>query len=434
MNRSFAKFAIYAVVLVVALPLPLLARDINQTIQGFVAADYRDAYRLESSSQRVVLRASFAHSSEAKSAAGGAAYRDAFPGVESLRSDDGREVLTISDRSALVAYDVAEMSGVLAAVHDGRGVRFLPRNATEAGLAFSEPLVIDAAGRPSVGARWAIENEQGRTRIRLQIDDAMLRYPVRVSFAQGEASAVARVASAAMKSALKRTLIPRADATGFISGQIIDAGNSAPLTNAVVDLYDSTGEYFNSFGTDGTGHYTAEVETGTWYVVGSSSGYGTKLYNNIPCDSGCTVTNGTAVSVAANVTTANINFALSNNHSTLSGNVSTNLGAPLSTIFVVVYDSTGNATAVGVTDGAGNWTTQVSPGGTFYARSFNFIYQGLVDQVYNGIDCSGCNVTSGTAISAPTGTTVNNINFALHTGATISGTVNDTANAPVTGA
>ncbi|HEV7920766.1 MAG TPA: carboxypeptidase regulatory-like domain-containing protein [Thermoanaerobaculia bacterium] len=429
MHRSFAKSAI-VVVLALAAAFPLLARDTNQTLEGFVAADYRDAYRLEAGSQRVVLRPAFAHSSEAaKTAAGGAAYREAFPGVQSLRAAGGREELTISDPSALVAYDVAEMSGVLAAVHDGRGVRFVPMNVREAGLAFSEPEVVDAVGRPSFGARWVIDHASGRTQIRLQLEDAMLRYPIRVSYAQGERGRIAPAAAA------KRTLIPAAHATGFVTGVITDAGNSAPLTNAVVDLYDSTGNYFNSYGTDGTGHYTAEVEAGTWYVVASSSGYGTKLYNNINCSSGCTVTNGTAVNVTATTTTANINFTLASNVATLSGNVVGPGAAPLSTIFVFIYDSAGNALAAALTDGAGNWTAQVSPGGTLYARAFNFVYQGLTDQVYNGIDCSGCNVTTGAAINAPNGTSVGNINFSLHAGATITGTVTDaTSAAPVTGA
>src|SRR5690349_11847447 len=117
-----------------AAALPLCARDTNSNLPGFLAADYRDAYRLEAGSQRVVLHAAFAHSSEAAKVAGGTAYRDAFPGVASLRSADGRETLTISDPAALVAYDVADMRGVLAAVHDGRGVRFMPMNAREAGL------------------------------------------------------------------------------------------------------------------------------------------------------------------------------------------------------------------------------------------------------------------------------------------------------------
>ncbi len=424
MHRAFAKFAIFVLALVAA--LPLLARTIDQTAQGFVAADYRDAYRLEAGSQRIVLRAAFAHSSEAAKSAGGAAYREAFPGVQALRSESGSEVLTISDPSALVAYDVAEMSGVVAAVHDGRGVRFVPQNVREAGLAFSEPQVVDAVGRPSFGARWVVDGAQ----IRLQIEDAMLRYPIRVTYAQGERGAIGRTAEAA-----KRTLQPKADATGFVTGVVTDAGNSAPLTTAVVDLYDSAGNYFNSYGTDGTGHYTAEVEAGTWYVVASASGYGTKLYNNINCTSGCTVTSGTPVSVAASGTTPNINFSLASNVATLSGNVVGPGAAPLSTIFVFIYDSAGNALAATLTDGAGNWTAQVSPGGTLFARTFNFIYPGLTDQVYNGIDCSGCNVTSGTAINAPNGTSVANINFSLHTGATISGTVTDGATAaPLTSA
>ena len=427
MHRSFAKIA--TVVLIAVAALPLFARDTNSTLHGFLAADYRDAYRLEAGSQRVVLHAAFAHSSEAAKAAGGAAYRDAFPGVQSFRSADGRETLTISDPSALVAYDVADMRGVLAAVHDGRGVRFVPMNAREAGLAFSEPELVDAVGRPSFGARWVVDHGNGRTQIRLQIDDAMLRYPIRVSYAQGERGRVAPAAAA------KRTLIPTAHATGFVTGKVIDSGNSAPLTNAVVDFYDSTGEYFNSYGTDGSGNYSAEVEAGTWYVVASSSGYGTELYNNINCASGCTVTSGNAVSVTAAATTTNINFSLASNVATVSGNVVGPGAVPLSTIFVFLYDSAGNAVAAALTDGAGNYTVQASPGGTLYARTFNFIYQGLTDQVYNGIDCSGCSVTGGNAINAPNGSSVANINFSLHQGATITGTVSDaTTTAPVTGA
>ncbi|MBV9494714.1 MAG: carboxypeptidase regulatory-like domain-containing protein [Acidobacteria bacterium] len=424
MNR-LARLAI--VVLVAA--VPLLARNATPQVQGFAAADYRDAWRLEGEGQRVVLRAAFAHSSEAKSVGEGSVYGDPFPGVRSLRTGDGRETLTIADPAALVAFDVAEMDGVVAAVREGRGIRFLSRNVREAGLAIGEPMLVDAVGRPSFGARWIAETQNGRTQIRLQLEDAMLRYPVSVTYAAGSARTLPRAQSLA-----KRNLTPTSYATGFVSGQVIDQTTGLPLANAVVDLFDSTGEYFNSFGTDGSGLYSAEVEAGRWYAVGSASGYGTKLYNNINCASGCTVTSGTGITVTAGATTPNINFALSSNQATVSGRVSDPGGAPLSTIFVVLYDNAGNALGGTFTDGAGNWTATASPGGTLYARTFNFVYPGLTDQVYSGIDCSGCNPTSGTAINAPNGSNVANINFALRVGATIAGTVRDTASAPVTGA
>src|SRR5205085_2112130 len=177
-NRLFAKFSLLALVLIV-LAQPLVAGRIDSSALGFTAPDHREPYRLETGGEgslRVILRSAFNRSATGVEAENGTAYRDAFRGVDAMRTLEGvaREKLTISSADALVAYDLVEAKGLLAAVADGRGVRFLASQANDEGLSLSAPLIVDAAGRASIGGRWVVEQQDGRTRMRLAIEDANL--------------------------------------------------------------------------------------------------------------------------------------------------------------------------------------------------------------------------------------------------------------------
>lgn len=216
---------------------------------------------------------------------------------------------------------------------------------------------------------------------------------------------------------------------GTISGVVTDAGNSAPVASMDFNILNSSGNVVDLGLTDASGAYQSQtgLPTGNYFVrVSSNDTYLGQIYNGIPCPESCVATNGTPISVVNGLTTAGINFALQKGGQ-ISGKVTDASNSPLANVEVDMYDANGTGIDFGVTDASGNYlTVQALPAGTYYARTIN---SGFIDQLYNGINCTGdCDVTTGSPITVTLGTTTGNINFSLQTGGSISGKILDVAN------
>jgi hypothetical protein len=210
---------------------------------------------------------------------------------------------------------------------------------------------------------------------------------------------------------------------GRITGTVTDATPN-PVANVQVTIFDSTGNDVDQTLTNASGNYsTAGLPSGTYYAgTNNHVGLVDELYNNIICPHGfCNPLNGTAITVTSPSTTANINFALAPG-GTLTGTVTAAAGgAPISGLFVGIFNSSGFFLTGANTDGSGVYSTTL-PTGTFYAAVINA--PGWANQLYNGIACgASCNITSGTPISVTAGSTTGNINFSLLAGGNITGTV-----------
>jgi hypothetical protein len=223
---------------------------------------------------------------------------------------------------------------------------------------------------------------------------------------------------------------------GTISGTVTNAATSAAVLSAYVYAYNSTGSQVGSAATDGQGAYSIRgLATGSYYLLTSPSGYVAQLYNGTACPFGsCTLTTGTPVSVTAGSTTGSINFALATG-GTITGTV-TNAAtsAPVYNAYLLLYSSAGSSLTSAYSNAQGVYTISGIPTGTYYLRSS---LSGYVTQMYNNVTCpyNSCTVTNGTPIAVTAPNTVSSINFALSTGATISGTVTNAAtSAAVSGA
>jgi type V secretory pathway adhesin AidA len=91
---------------------------------------------------------------------------------------------------------------------------------------------------------------------------------------------------------------------------------------------------------------------------------------------------------------------------------------------VVIYNASGVAVTSATVDESGNYTSfNGLTTGTYYAVASG---EGFFTQLYQGTNCSNCNVTSGTAISVTLGATKSGINFSLNSSQAIaSGKVTD---------
>lgn len=215
---------------------------------------------------------------------------------------------------------------------------------------------------------------------------------------------------------------------GTINGRVTTSGD-APLASVRVRLYDSNGNYvYRSQFTNGSGYYTlAGLPPGSYYVATASDGYVDEVYNNVVCfpNSSCDRTAGNLVTVNSGGTTFNINFVLDVAGS-ISGYVTdANSGDPLNDVEVDVYDSNGDSAGWGWSDSSGYFSVRSLTSGNFYARTFVPNGSEYVDELYNDIVCSDCDVTTGTPIAVTLGSDTGNTNFGLQTGGAIEGTVTD---------
>jgi hypothetical protein len=91
-----------------------------------------------------------------------------------------------------------------------------------------------------------------------------------------------------------------------------------------------------------------------------------------------------------------------------------------------VFNSAGTLITSSNTDPSGNYISRGGlPAGNYFVRTAN--NQGLIDELFNGMECAGCDVTTGTPVAVTLGATTNGIDFALAVGGRISGAVTNAA-------
>ena len=202
---------------------------------------------------------------------------------------------------------------------------------------------------------------------------------------------------------------------GSISGRVTDTGGT-PLQGAQVAIFSASGAQANGATTNSSGVFSITgLAPGTYYArttTGPSQffGYLNQLYNGGSCAFSCNVMSGTPISVSAGALTPNINFALPAD-GRISGTITLS-GVPLSGATVQVYNSAGVSVRSASTDNNGFYTVRGLATGSYFAIG-NHFFAGAIAQVFNGITCQGCVITSGTPIAVTQGATTPNINFSL---------------------
>lgn len=260
------------------------------------------------------------------------------------------------------------------------------------------------------------------------------------------------------------------DYGGKISGTVTDQATGLPIDtsteNHYLQFYNAAGEVAGGAFINPDGTYisaralpagTYSVRTGNMFFGGFISPYVMEKYapgGNIDCPgvtcdltAGNVVVNGYVrlnprdpVAEAANATTTGIDFALSPGFS-FSGTI-TEIGSttPIPDVHVLVYDAMGHFANWATTDGAGAFTVQGLPAGTYYALTNNgsnlpFLgvipsaAGGWIDILFDGTPCPGsaCDVTTGDPIVLGGGPNVDaggvSFDFSLDAGGTINGQV-----------
>ena len=225
------------------------------------------------------------------------------------------------------------------------------------------------------------------------------------------------------------TLPPPVDITLFrgvsISGSVLQAEDSTPVP-AQIEVFDATGRPVpGALVSQEDGSFTVGgLLPGDYYLrTRNFSGLEDQLWNGaapILCAPSCSPLTGTPISVTSGDSVEGINFALSG-ASSISGTTNGTDDTPLEAITVEIYNALGVLVGSALSDQNGAWAVDGLPAGQFYVRTRNQL--GLVNVAWNGLECTGCDVTQTTAIELGRGEARLGIDLALDTGATLTGTV-----------
>jgi hypothetical protein len=205
---------------------------------------------------------------------------------------------------------------------------------------------------------------------------------------------------------------------GAVEGTVTVEGSVSPI-NVGVTLYDSGGNAVASAG-PWEGDYTASgLPTGTYYATaqGAQSGLGLQgeLFDDILCLYGsCDVLTGNSISVTSPTTTSNVDFDLLFGGRFAGRVTDASTGIPLVTgIRVDVYDSGGVLVGSTPPSTYGLYSTEGLATGTYYALARDTSSAGYASELYDGMPCDGCDVTTGTAIVISSTDTYGGIDFSL---------------------
>jgi ELWxxDGT repeat protein len=216
------------------------------------------------------------------------------------------------------------------------------------------------------------------------------------------------------------------ESTGaVVSGIVRDEATGDPIANAFVSLCPSACEDFTRTNSDGT--YRIEgVIPGSYRMRASQTGYLAEMFHGVDCP--CPPDAGSSIPLTTAFQTGGIDFTLKKAGS-ISGTVRRAAnGDPAGAVLVIVRDSAGNFVTQVNTNNSGRYVaTGLTTGSyTVETRALNFARL-WVDQVYRDRNCpaTGCQGTAGDPVSVTTGVETANIDFSLHEGGTIAGTVRD---------
>jgi uncharacterized surface anchored protein len=187
-----------------------------------------------------------------------------------------------------------------------------------------------------------------------------------------------------------------------LSGDVRASDNS-PISNASVQLLSPTGYIYGQVGTDNVGHYKfTTLPPGSYLLEATAQGYGSQFYDLVTCtgplQNNCDTSSASPVTVGTN-DVVDVDFSLPR-QSAFTGTVTDASGStPPIQGYVGVLDSNGNLVASSYSDGAGHFTTNAVPIGTY------FVYagaNGYFSQLYGGHDCGvdcSTEIAQGTSLS-----------------------------------
>ncbi|MFZ5787718.1 MAG: MSCRAMM family protein, partial [Acidobacteriota bacterium] len=199
---------------------------------------------------------------------------------------------------------------------------------------------------------------------------------------------------------------------GSLSGSVTETGSGQAIPDAQVYVYDSVGSFVRSGKPNSAGAFVvAALPAGTYFVKVLSSNHFDELYDNIPCESSCSITGGTPVPIEVGQDSSGVDFVLDRRGS-ISGRVTDeSTGYGIYYAQVLLYSAAGNYLHNTYSSGTGEYTFIGLGSGTYFVRASS---DGYTAELYDDIPCPySCDVTSGVPITVEDGQDTSGIDLAL---------------------
>ena len=214
---------------------------------------------------------------------------------------------------------------------------------------------------------------------------------------------------------------------GSISGVVRDETTGSSVEYGWVDLYDASSDRL-AYSSLSLGYFQFyDLPTGNYYAVTDTyyEDYLDELYDNLPCETPCTITDGTPIVVTEGQVRGGVDFDLTpvpETGGSISGTITDSAsGAPIPGVYVNVIDAAGVWQSLGSTGPAGEYRATGLAAGSYYVRTDSGLY---VDEAYDNVVCDPtCAPTTGTAVVVTAGTDTGGIDFQLDLGGWITGRV-----------
>ena len=211
---------------------------------------------------------------------------------------------------------------------------------------------------------------------------------------------------------------------GSISGRVTRDADGTGISGLTVYAYDTDWYWRGSGSTNASGDYSIKgLRSGSYYIApqapistSSPPDYIVEYYK----DSALRQT-ATAVAVSQPSDTGNINLSLAPHPVESKGSVSGHLarasnGSPVASAFIMIYTTTGQTVAYIISDSSGNYTVSLFPGSYYVRVNGTSSYAG---EYYSQAAAQ----KAATVVSVLPGGNTPNIDFALSSPGTISGTI-----------
>ncbi len=201
---------------------------------------------------------------------------------------------------------------------------------------------------------------------------------------------------------------------GSVSGRVERDSDGAGLPYIIVMAYDAYWNIIASGSSDASGDYRIERLVPGAYYIGINTG---SEYRSEYFDDAASQSVASAVNVASDTTTSDINFRLSK-LGAISGRVTRNSnGTGLYGITVYAFKASGSVAGISITDPNGVYTiSKLEPGSYYVNTSAGSLY---IDEYYD----NAFDKATATFVSVDLDSTTSDINFGLGQGGTISGRV-----------
>lgn len=203
---------------------------------------------------------------------------------------------------------------------------------------------------------------------------------------------------------------------GRVEGLVIGEESGLPVTDAWISVFDTDGNSVAGTFPSEAGFYSLPLTPGSYYLLVTSSTHVDELFDDIPCEPWCEVTDGDLLNVA--LESATVADVALGRMGEISGRVTdAGTGAGLAGIEVTVVDADAGYIAAQIyTTSSGNYLAQGLQTGEYFvlARSYNFEPPFHLAKVYDDVLCHPeCDPTLGSPIQVSIGELTTGIDLAL---------------------